>query len=80
MKKGRPTKYSYNINDIVDDYKCIEITTDNKGWIAYKMQCQICGKEKIMRGSTIALHKGTSHKNCGKGLGISVNKTFYNRW
>lgn len=80
MKKGRPTKYSYNINDIVDDYKCIEITTDNKGWMAYKMQCQICGKEKIMRGSTIALHKGTSHKNCGKGLGVSVNKTFYNRW
>lgn len=33
-----------------------------------------------MKGSTIAQHKGTSHKSCAKGLGISVNKEFYQKW
>lgn len=77
---GRQAKYVYQINDIVDDFKCIAVEKDEKGWTVYRMQCMICGKEKLMRGSTIFQHKGTKHKSCGKGLGITVNKTFYIRW
>lgn len=77
---GRPAKYVYNIGDIVDDYKCIEITKDEKGWTVYKMKCEKCGKEKIMRGSTIAAHRGTKHTSCGRGLGLSYDRDFYLRW
>ena len=79
-KMGRPAKYVYNVGDIVDDYECIEVTKDEKGWTVYKMKCVKCGKEKIMRGSTIVKHKGTSHKSCGKGLGITYDEYFYKRW
>lgn len=33
-----------------------------------------------MLGSTVAAHKGTHHKSCGKGLGSSKDKAFYQRW
>lgn len=28
---GQPAKYVYKIGDIVDDYKCINIETNDKG-------------------------------------------------
>lgn len=77
---GRPAKYIYNINDIIDDYKCIEITKNSNNTTCYIMQCQYCGNIKQMLGATIAAHKGTKHKSCGRGLGISFDKDFYNRW
>ena len=43
---GRPAKYIYHINDIVDDYKCIEITKNSNNVTCYIMQCQCCGKTK----------------------------------
>lgn len=77
---GRPAKYIYHIGDVVGDYKCIGITKDKKNYTRYIMQCQKCGKTKEMLGSTIAANKGVSHKSCGKGLGITFDKVFYERW
>lgn len=79
---GRPPKYIINIGDIYNDYKCINIIQENDGQKRkkYIMKCQKCGKEKEMLGSTVNAHKGTSHKSCGKGLGITHDKYFYQRW
>ena len=77
---GRPAKYVYNICDIVDDYECIGITKDTNNTTRYIMKCQQCGKTKEMLGATIAQHKGTKHKSCGRGLGVSYDKYFYERW
>lgn len=80
MPGGRPRKYNYKIGDQIDDYKCINIIKDEKNYTRFVMQCQYCGKIKNMLGPTIAEHKGTKHKSCGKGLGITFDKDFYNRW
>lgn len=77
---GQPAKYIYHIGDQIDDYKCIDIIKDEKNQTRYKMQCQHCGKIKNMLGPTINRHSGTKHKSCGKGLGITYDKDFYNRW
>lgn len=44
------------------------------------MKCEQCGKEKLMLGATVAAHRGTKHKSCGKGLGVTFDKVFYQRW
>lgn len=44
------------------------------------MKCQKCGKIKEMLGATIHAQKGTSHKSCGKGFGLSFDADFYHRW
>lgn len=79
---GRPPKYIINIGDVYDDYECIDIVQeeDLQRRKRYIMRCQLCGKEKAMLGSTVAYHRGTKHKSCGKGLGISYDKKFYQRW
>lgn len=77
---GQPLKYIYHIGDQIDDYKCIDIIKDEKNQTKYQMQCQCCGKIKNMLGPTINRHSGTKHKGCGRGLGISYDKDFYNRW
>ena len=79
---GRPPKYIINIGDIYDDYKCIDIIQETTGQKRkkYIMKCQKCGKVKSMLGSTVGLHKGTKHKSCGKGLGITYDEYFYKRW
>lgn len=77
---GQPKKYIIKIGDVYDDYKCIDITVDKKGRNIYVMKCQCCGKVKYMLGATVGVHKGTKHKSCGKGLGITYDKDFYQRW
>lgn len=77
---GRPKKYIINIGDIYDDYKCIDIVKDEKNYTRYVMQCQKCGKIKYMLAPTIADNRGTHHKSCGKGLGVTYDKSFYSRW
>lgn len=79
---GRPPKYIIKIDDVYDDYKCIDIIQEpnDQRRKKYIMQCQKCGKVKAMLGSTVASHKGTNHRNCGKGLGITYDKYFYARW
>lgn len=79
---GRPPKYIINIGDIYDDYECIDIIQETEGQKRkkYIMKCQKCGKIKSMLGSTVGTHKGTKHKSCGKGLGITYDKYFYERW
>lgn len=77
---GRPPKYIIKIGDQYDDYKCISIQKDEKNYTKYLMKCTKCGKEKLMLGSTVGLRKGTKHKSCGKGLGITHDKVFYERW
>lgn len=79
---GRPPKYIINIGDIYDDYQCIDIVQEQDGQKRkrYIMKCQICGKEKSMLGATVANHKGTKHKSCGKGLGVSFDRKFYQKW
>lgn len=77
---GRPKKYIINVGDVYDDYICIDIVKDEKNYTRYVMQCQKCGKIKYMLGPTVAQHKGTKHKSCGKGLGVTYDKAFYNKW
>lgn len=43
------------------------------------MKCLKCGREKIMKTSTIRRKSGITHKACGRGL-KTINKTFYDRW
>lgn len=45
----------------------------------YLMECNICGRKKNMLSSTIRMHKGTSHKSCGKGL-KTLSHHFHDRW
>ena len=78
--KGRPKKYIINLGDVYDDYECIGIEKDEKNYTRYIMRCQQCGKTKSMLGSTVGLHKGTSHRSCGKGFGTTYDEHFYNRW
>lgn len=80
MRTGRPQKYIVNIGDIFDDYECIGVTKNEKNYTTYVMKCTKCGKVKNMLASTVHARKGTSHKSCGKGLGITYDKEFYNRW
>lgn len=77
---GRPAKYIYNISNIVDDYKCINITKNKNNTTCYVMQCQKCGKTEEMLEAIIFDHRGTKHKSCGKGLGLAFDEDFYNRW
>jgi len=79
---GRPPKYVINIGDIYDDYKCISVMQDITGErrIRYLMECQKCGKQKLMFGSTVNRRAGTKHRGCGKGLGVSKDAVFYSRW
>lgn len=65
-------------NTLYGDFKCIGATRDNG--FKYIMECQKCGKIKNMLKSTIKAGKGLSHKSCGKGLGVSHDKYFYERW
>lgn len=44
------------------------------------MKCQKCGKVKKMLGPTIHSFCGTKHKSCGKGLGVTYDREFYNKW
>lgn len=39
------------------------------------MKCTKFGREKEMLSSTIRMHKGTTHKACGKGLKMNPNRT-----
>lgn len=77
---GKPAKYIYHIDSVVDDFKCIGISKDKNNTTRYIMKCQKCGRTKEMLGATIHAHTGTSHKSCGKGLGISFDIDFYRRW
>jgi hypothetical protein len=78
MSKQRNTGFTIEENALYGDFKCIGTIQDNG--FRYIMECQKCGKIKHMLKSTIRLNKGLNHKSCGKGLGISYDKDFYNRW
>lgn len=78
MKK----KYIYNIGDIVDDQKIIDIIKPIKGSGTsekYKVVCLRCGRTKLMEGHRLFRHNGTTHKACGKGLKLA-NPRFYRIW
>lgn len=80
MALGQPPKYVYYIDDIIEDFECIDIIKDEKNRTRYVMRCTQCGKIKEMLGSTIGYHKGVKHKNCGRGLGVTYDEYFYRRW
>ena len=74
--------YSFDVNDQVDDQKVVEIIPAIKGQgipTKYKVECQKCGRIKIMTGPCLARHIGTTHTACGKGIKM-LNKAFYNHW
>ena len=78
MKEIQPLQ----INDQIDDLKCINIKykrINRNITKIYTMQCTICGRSKDMLSPTIRRRSGTTHKACGKGL-KTKNKTFYSRW
>ena len=57
-----------NIGDEFGDLKCIDIVYKNNEY-QYLMKCKICGREKIMKSSTIRRESGIYHKTgCGKGI------------
>lgn len=68
MKTGQPPKYTYSIGEKIDDLVVTSIEKDENGWTIYNVKCSICGREKQMKGATIARHSGTTHKACGRGL------------
>lgn len=72
-----------SIGDTFDDMVCIDISIKRQksGYTArfYTMQCIKCNRTKEMLSSTIRMHKGTTHKSCGKGL-KTQNIRFYNKW
>lgn len=77
--KGRPPKIHINIGDKFGDLICIGIEKNEKNYTYYNMKCEICGRTKLMLGSTIMYKHGIAHKSCGKGL-KTKNKKFYERW
>lgn len=73
-------KYFVEAGKQYDDYICLDKITKKGQGNFYIMKCTKCGKIKEMRGSTVGMHKGTRHKSCGKGLGVSYDADFYHRW
>lgn len=69
----------FNIGDIIDDMKIIEITKDKYYRKVCTVECVKCGRKKDMIASTLKRRTGTTHKACGKGL-KTKNKFFYDRW
>ena len=68
-----------NIGDEFGDLKCIDIVYKDHEY-QYLMKCKICGREKIMRSSTIRRECGIYHKTgCGKGI-KNKNSTFHSRY
>lgn len=79
MRTGQPPKYTYSVGEKIDDLIITSIEKNKNGWTVYNAKCAICGREKKMRGATIARHSGTTHKACGKGL-KTEDKLFYEKW
>lgn len=79
MKAGQPPKYTYIVGEQIDDLVITSIEKDKNGWTVYNTKCAICGREKIMKGATIARHSGTTHKACGKGL-KTKDPLFHEKW
>ena len=78
LQGQRKTGFMIDEDTLYGDFKCIGTIKDNG--FKYIMKCQKCGKIKHMLKSTIKAKKGLNHKSCGKGLGITYDKDFYNRW
>ena len=79
MPTYKPSKYVYSVNEQIDDLIIKSIEKDKNNWTIYRVKCLICGREKIMRGSTIARHSGTTHRACGKGFKLK-DPLFYKKW
>lgn len=49
------------VGEIYDDMEVIKYSGKNKHNHRYIVKCKICGKEKEIEGTQIAVHKGTKH-------------------
>ena len=74
MKELNPLK----AGDVVDDLICDGKVKKDAGY-KYVMRCRKCGRTKEMWSSIIRLHKGTTHKACGRGI-KTKEPIFYSRW
>lgn len=70
--------YDFSIGDVVDDLELIDFRYVNHQK-KFTCKCKVCGREKDLVEACLGLHKGTTHRACGKGL-KTKDKKFYNTW
>lgn len=69
-----------NIGDIVGDQRIVEKLGKNEAYQnIVRVECIICGRQKIMKENTIYRGSGIQHRACGKGI-KNNDARFYRIW